>query len=124
REGAIAMNALRDAARVCDEARCLLEISLAYRKQWFAIDLKVGPGRLNATGRQGRSPLESGVIASNDMRALRGGNVLYGRADVGHAKPACDIDFDGSDARTMQTDISRITERQNSEGIVDRLELI
>ena len=69
-EGAIAMNVLRDAASLCDEVPGLLQISLAFRKQRFAIDLKVGPGRLHGIWRQGSRPLESGVIASNDMRAF------------------------------------------------------
>ena len=49
--------------------------------------------------------------------------MLYGCAGVGHAKPACDMDFDWSEARRMQTDISCLAERKLLKLIVTLFEL-
>ena len=64
------MNVLRHATSLSDEIPGGLEVSPAFRQQGFTIDLKVGPGRLHGIWRQGSSPLETGIIASNDMRAF------------------------------------------------------
>ena len=64
------MNVLHGDTSVWNDFPCLLQVSLAFLKQGFAIDAKVGPGRLHGIWRQGSRPLESGVIASNDMRAF------------------------------------------------------
>lgn len=119
----MAMNELHDGMSVCDKFSSLLQVALAFRKQWFAINLKVGPRGLHGIWRQGSRPLESRVIASDDTCAFRGGNMLYGCADVGHAKAASDVDFDQSDARPMQTDISGIAKRKFPKPIESCFEL-